>query len=132
MKTSYRAAIAVAMLAGFPVLVLGVCAGMVLLILRNIANSVSFAVCAIVVTVPLIFTLLFGLISVERPDLGRVPELPVSPEEQPRLWALVRELAKVADTRPPDEICLVHIPFAAPSAVKVPFAAPRSLKGPFS
>jgi Zn-dependent protease with chaperone function len=44
---------------------------------------------------------------VERPYLGRVPELPVSPAEQPRLWALVRELAKMADTRPPDEICLV-------------------------
>jgi hypothetical protein len=110
MKTSYRAAISVAMLAGFPVLVLATCAALVLLdvfALGNVERGQRFAIWSLCVTIPLVFALLAGLFSVERPYLGRVPELPVSPEEQPRLWALVRELSEAVGTRPPDEIFLV-------------------------
>ncbi|MDT7726730.1 MAG: hypothetical protein QOI21_3306 [Actinomycetota bacterium] len=119
MKTSYRAAIAFALLAGFPVLVLIICTALVLvelIALRNFTRAPAFAIWWGVVSIPLIGTLLFGLFRVERPYLGRVPEVPVSPEDQPRLWALVRELSVVAADRAPDALYLVPTVGAAVTA----------------
>jgi Zn-dependent protease with chaperone function len=119
MKTSYRAAVAFALLAGFPVLVLVSCAVLVLvevIALRNFTRAPAFAIWWTCVAIPMIGVLLFGLFRVERPYLGRVPEVPLSPEDQPRLWALVRELADVAADSAPDELYLVPTAGAAVTA----------------
>jgi Zn-dependent protease with chaperone function len=119
MKTSYRAVIAFALLASFPLLVLVICAALVvveLIALRSFLRAPAFAIWWAVFSFPLIGVLLFGVFRVERPYLGRVPEVAVTPEDQPRLWALVRELSDVAADQAPDELYLVPRADAAVNA----------------
>lgn len=107
MKTSYRAAVAVGLLAGFPVLVVAISAGLLALDAALLANGAFAGIQTTFISVPIVCLLFWGLFSADKPSLDRTPELPVSPQEQPALWALVNELAETVGTRPPDEICLV-------------------------
>jgi Zn-dependent protease with chaperone function len=106
-RTSFRALLAVALLAGFPLLVLAVTAAIVVGEVYLVRYSFVGAAKLAILGVPVVFALLRALFVIER-DHGDAPPGPaVTPEAQPELWALVRELAAEVGTRPPDEIYLV-------------------------
>lgn len=104
-----RAAIAVGLLAGFYVLAIGIVAGF--------AGLGVYAALGGRVTVGLKLFFAAGVVALA---VGRALYVvakaaasedadghPVTPEEQPVLWAEVRALADAAQTRPPDEIRLI-------------------------
>ncbi|OLZ60341.1 M48 family metallopeptidase [Amycolatopsis keratiniphila] len=103
---SFRGLLAAVLLAGFPLLVLAFVGGIVTLEVLALQNNVIAAVKLGIITVPVGWILLKTLLTVERVTDDDVPGVQVTPESQPALWALVRELAAEAGTRPPDEIYL--------------------------
>ncbi|MFJ9781698.1 M48 family metalloprotease [Amycolatopsis sp. NPDC101161] len=107
MKTSWRALVAVVLLAGFPVLVLLVVGGLAVAEYYAFQHSGLLAIKLGIVAVPVSFALLKALFAIERTRGDAQPGVPVTPEGQPALWALVRELADTVGTRPPDSITLV-------------------------
>ncbi|MEV7093648.1 M48 family metallopeptidase [Amycolatopsis sp. NPDC051045] len=107
MKTSWRALVAVALLAGFPGLVFLVVGGLAVTEYYFFQHSGLLAIKLGIVAVPVSFALLKALFSIERTRGGDLPGVPVTPDGQPGLWALVRELADAVGTRPPDAITLV-------------------------
>lgn len=107
MKTSWRALVAVALLAGFPVLALLVVGGLAAAEIYAFQHSGLLAIKLGIVAVPVSFALLKALFSIERTRGDALPGLPVTPADQPALWALVRELAVTVGTRPPDTITLI-------------------------
>ncbi|MEW2505195.1 M48 family metalloprotease [Amycolatopsis sp. NPDC047767] len=107
MKNSSRALLAVVLLAGFPVLVLVIVAAIVAIEVWAIRDSPSIGLRLAIIAVPAVYVLLQALFTIERSHDDGVSGLPVTPEAQPELWALVRELADAVGTRPPDEIYLV-------------------------
>ncbi|WIX81215.1 M48 family metallopeptidase [Amycolatopsis carbonis] len=106
MKTSPRALFAVLLLAGFPLLVLVIVVGIVGVEVYALFHSPNWALSFGIIAVPS-FGVLLKTVSV----FGRTPRavhgLGVTPEEQPGLWGLVRELADEVGTRAPDEIILI-------------------------
>jgi Zn-dependent protease with chaperone function len=107
MRIGSRAVAAVGLLVGFYVLVVGVIAGLVVLDVVAVRGGVYTAV---LFSAPVIIALLRGLFTLgrlEKDDERTWPGVPVSPREQPRLWALVVDVAAETGTRPPDEIRLV-------------------------
>ncbi|WP_370969316.1 M48 family metalloprotease [Amycolatopsis sp. cg9] len=107
MKTSWRALVAVLLLAGFPVLVLLVVGGFAAAEYYAFQHSGLLAIKLGIVAVPVSFALLKALFAIERTRGDDLPGLPVTPADQPGLWALVRELADTVGTRPPDAISLI-------------------------
>ncbi|WP_326566852.1 M48 family metalloprotease [Amycolatopsis rhabdoformis] len=107
MKNSSRALLAVVLLAGFPVLVLAIIAALVVLEIYAFRDRPTIGLRLGIITVPVIYVLLQALFTIERSGDDEVSGLPVTPAEQPELWALVRELAATVGTRPPDAIYLV-------------------------
>ncbi|WP_410666166.1 M48 family metallopeptidase [Amycolatopsis sp. lyj-84] len=103
---SLRGLLAAVLLAGFPLLVLAFVGGIVTLEVLALRHNVFAAVKLGIVTVPVGWILLKTLLTVERATGDDLPGVEVTPEDQPALWALVRELADEAGTRPPDEIYL--------------------------
>lgn len=103
---SLRGLLAAVLLAGFPLLVLAFVGGIVALEVLALQHNIFAAVKLGIVTVPVGWILLKTLLAVERATGDEVPGVPVTPEAQPALWALVRELSAEAGTRPPDEIYL--------------------------
>src|SRR4051812_5561684 len=99
-KTSWRALVAVALLAGFPALVFLVVGGLAVTEYYFFQHSGLLAIKLGIVAVPVSFALLKALFSIERSRGGDLPGVPVTPDGQPGLWALVRELADAVGTRP--------------------------------
>nr|WP_225957755.1 M48 family metallopeptidase [Amycolatopsis lexingtonensis] len=95
------------MLAGFPVLVLLIVGGLAVAEYYAFQHSGLLAVKLGIVAVPVSFALLKALFAIERTRGGDLPGVPVTPADQPGLWALVRELADTVGTRPPDAISLI-------------------------
>ncbi|ATY15364.1 Zn-dependent protease [Amycolatopsis sp. AA4] len=106
MKYSMRATLAVLLLAGFPVLMLAVAGALVWLEVAAFHGHPFTAVRLGFLAVPVLYVLATALLTFER-SRDDVDGVPVTPEEQPELWATVRELAREVGTRPPDEIYLV-------------------------
>ncbi|EMD22884.1 M48 family metallopeptidase [Amycolatopsis azurea] len=103
---SLRGLLAAVLLAAFPLLVLAFVGGIVTLEVLALRHNVFTAVKLGIITVPVGWILLKTLLTVERATDDDIPGVEVTPESQPALWALVRELADEAGTRPPDEIHL--------------------------
>ncbi|WP_409462138.1 M48 family metallopeptidase [Amycolatopsis sp. GA6-003] len=106
MKNSSRALLAVLLLAGFPVLMLVVAGLLIWLEIAAFQHSPFSAERLGIFVVPVLYVLFSALLTFERTrddDVG----VPVTPEEQPELWATVRELASEVGTRAPDEIYLI-------------------------
>lgn len=108
MVTSLRAALSVAMLAGFYVVALGVIAGLGWLAVLAFeggygTGGAKLGILALVVAVGVVS----ALWKVARANPAPEPGLEVTPADAPELWATVRELADAAQTRVPDEIRLV-------------------------
>src|SRR5437763_15391822 len=108
-KTSLRAFVAVVLLAGFPVLVLLVIAGLALLEFFVAQHAIFLAAKLLIVAVPIAFVLFKALLAVERTTDEDEDGVALTPEAQPALWALVRELAADVGTRPPDESTLIPV-----------------------
>lgn len=109
MSHTGRAALAVALLVGFYVYGVAVLVGLGWLLVLAVEHGLpgflagkGFLVLAIVAVA--VVRSLFGL---RRRDTTPPPGLLLTPQEQPRLWGVVRQLAEVVGTRPPDEIRLV-------------------------
>ncbi|WP_326566856.1 M48 family metallopeptidase [Amycolatopsis rhabdoformis] len=105
MKTSPRALAAVALLAGFPLLVVVLVAGIVTVEVYALFHSPIWALAFGVIAVPSLGVLLKTVLILGRPPREE-PGLRVLPEEQPELWNLVRELADEIGRRAPDRIFL--------------------------
>ena len=108
MKTKIRAAISVAMLAGFYLLAFGVIGGLAwasVWLWREhpgaAAGKVSY------ITVLIGAGLLVALWKVLRAKPAPPEGLPLTPEQAPALWGTARELAQQVGTRAPDEIRLI-------------------------
>ncbi|GAA1019788.1 MULTISPECIES: M48 family metalloprotease [Amycolatopsis] len=106
MKNSPRALLAVLLLAGFPVLVLAVAGSLIWLEIAAFRHSPFTAERLAFLVGPVLYVLFAALVTYER-SRDDVDGVPVTPEEQPQLWAAVRELAREVGTRPPDEIYLL-------------------------
>lgn len=109
MNHTGRAALAVALLVGFYVYGVGVLVGLGWLLVLAAQHGLpgflagkGFLVLAVVAVA--VVSSLFGL---RRRDTSPPPGLLLTPQEQPRLWGVVRQLADVVGTRPPDEVRLV-------------------------
>ncbi|MGW4488581.1 M48 family metalloprotease [Amycolatopsis sp. NPDC004368] len=107
MKNSLRALLAVVLLAGFPVLVLAIIAALVALEIYAIQDRPAIGLRLAIIAVPVVYVLLQALFTLERTTDDEISGRPATPEAQPELWALVRELADAVGTRAPDEIYLV-------------------------
>lgn len=107
MKNSYRAALGVLLLLGFYVLGLVVVAGMlfIALIAAVYLPGLGIGIGVAAVLVAAAFVAALWRVSRQRktPGVGTT----VGPDQAPQLWALVRSLAAVVGTRPPDEIRVV-------------------------
>ncbi|MBE8522025.1 M48 family metalloprotease [Amycolatopsis sp. H6(2020)] len=106
MKTSWRALVAVALLAGFPALVFLVVGGLAVAE-YFFRHSGILAIKLGIVAVPVSYALLKALFAIERTRGGTGGGVPVTRADEPVLWALVEELAAAVGTRPPDTITLV-------------------------
>ena len=106
MKNSSRALLAVLLLAGFPILMLAVAGALIWLEIAAFQRSPVSAGRLAFFVVPVLYVLFSALLTFER-TRDDAEGVPVTPAEQPELWAAVRELAKEVGTRPPDEICLI-------------------------
>ncbi|RJQ82354.1 Zn-dependent protease [Pseudonocardiaceae bacterium YIM PH 21723] len=104
MRVSTRAALAVSLLVGFHVLVLGIVAGLIGIELWALSHARFVALKLAFVIVPLIYAVLRGYFTISGRQTGAEPGIPVSPEQQPQLWRLVRDLAGQVGTRPPEFI----------------------------
>ncbi|MBT2209883.1 M48 family metallopeptidase [Actinomadura sp. NEAU-AAG7] len=107
MKTSLRAAVAVALLAGYYLLTLAVfaVAGLALHLMVRAPGlaTVKIGVGMLVVSVPLLGALVKASRHRPEPPGG----LPAGRAEEPALWAAIDELAGRIGTRPPDEVRFV-------------------------
>lgn len=107
MNKSFRALLAVVLLAGFPLLVLLIIAAIVTAELYALNHRSLTAVRIGIFAVPALVVLVKALLTIERsPDDADVG-LAVLPEAQPELWTLVREIAGEVGTRLPDEIRII-------------------------
>jgi Zn-dependent protease with chaperone function len=101
-----RTVVGVVMLAMFPAMLLLLLAGLVGIEIVMFSHRLGTGMNWLLLTVPAALVLLRGLrVLLSRtadPALG----FPIPESAQPELWALVRRIAEVAATRPPDEIYL--------------------------
>ncbi|MFC7484104.1 M48 family metalloprotease [Luedemannella flava] len=104
-----RAALSVLMLVGFYVLALGIIVGLGILSVLMFLNTSGTAGAAKLgfLTIAVAVAVVVALWKVAKAKPEPEPGLPLSPEQAPELWHLVRGLAAVAQTRAPDEILLV-------------------------
>ncbi|TKA03067.1 M48 family metalloprotease [Actinacidiphila oryziradicis] len=112
LSISVRAALAVVLPAGFYLLALGIVVGTVAVDVALAEHSnYPFSVGAFKVYLAsalLVYPVLRVVFLSRRPRHGApAVGLPVTPEEQPELWARVRQLAERTGTRPPAEIRLI-------------------------
>ncbi|WAL68728.1 M48 family metalloprotease [Amycolatopsis cynarae] len=107
MNNSFRAWLAVALLAGFPLLVLLVIAAIVAIELYALREGPVAALRVGIVAVPALVVLIRALLTIEQSRGDADPGLALTPEDQPELWALVRKIADEVGTRPPDEIRII-------------------------
>lgn len=110
MKVTARAAWAVGLLAGFYVLAFGLLAAMVtadVLVMQYAASFRALAVLLPMTCVAFIVVLPAVFVSTRRRS-GALPGVAVTEQDQPKLWARVRELAAAAETQAPDEIRIDH------------------------
>jgi Zn-dependent protease with chaperone function len=108
MKRLARAAAGVALLLGIYVLAVGIVATLVAVAVYAIREQYPEAVAGQLVGLAFITTvgLVAGVLHRRRTD-EEMPGIRVEHDDQPRLWAEVRDLAATVRTRPPDEIRLV-------------------------
>lgn len=108
MVTTLRAALSVLLLAGFYLVAGGLVVGLAwLTVLAFGAGAEAGAAKLGFVAVVVVVALVRALWQVARATPEPEPGVELSPAAAPELWATVRELAGVADTRVPDEIRLV-------------------------
>jgi Zn-dependent protease with chaperone function len=107
MKYVTRAALAVSLLVGFYVLALGVAVAVVVALVEVLRLGFRGLLIANVfaLVVPVVFAVGYGVFG--RSRAKEQPGVLVTEAEEPRLWALSRELADLAGTRCVDEIRLV-------------------------
>ncbi|GLY72276.1 M48 family metallopeptidase [Actinoallomurus iriomotensis] len=107
MITTFRAAVAVVLLAGFYVLVTAITAGIAVLDYYAVryGHAGGFKVAAFATIGGL--AMLRGVFVVGRRQDADQPGVAVSPQDEPELWRTVTELATRVRTRVPDEIRLV-------------------------
>jgi Zn-dependent protease with chaperone function len=107
MITTFRAAVAVVLLAGFYVLVAAFTAGVAVFDYYAVryGHAGGFKVAAFATLG--VFAMLRGVFVVGRRKDGDQPGVPVTPRDEPELWRTVTELAARVQTRVPDEIRLV-------------------------
>ena len=98
-----RAALAIALLVGFYLLAFGIVALLVALIVTAITTTTPTG--WMLPAALAIFAILRGVFFLERGD-GKPLGLPVDTRSEPRLTALVSEIAEAMDTKRPDEIYL--------------------------
>lgn len=107
MITTLRAALAVALLAGFYVLVVVITAGTVLLDFVLVRYGHSGGAKAAGLATVAVIAMLRGALLVGRRPAGPEPGVVVSARDEPALWRTITELAREVRTRVPDEIRLV-------------------------
>jgi len=73
-----------------------------LLLVDSVGNGLTWAIAIVPTSIIVVRGLRVLLTKVGEPVRG----VPLAEHEHPRLWTLVRRLAEVCDTRPPDEIYL--------------------------
>jgi Zn-dependent protease with chaperone function len=107
MITTFRAAVAVVLLAGFYVLVAAVTAGIAVFDYYAVryGHAGGFKVAAFATIGGL--AMLRGVFVVGRRQDAEQPGVAVGPRDEPELWRTVTELAHQVQTRVPDEIRLV-------------------------
>ncbi|MEV6596694.1 M48 family metalloprotease [Actinoplanes sp. NPDC051346] len=108
MLVSVRAATAVALLAGFYLLALVLLTGLVAIEVLAFRHSMFTAAKLAILVVPALYALGKALLTIERHQaIEETVGVRVTPQDQPELWRLVRELARRAGTPAPDEITVV-------------------------
>jgi Zn-dependent protease with chaperone function len=107
MTTTFRAAVAVVLLAGFYVLVAAITAATVVLDYFGVkyGHAGGFKVAALATLG--VLAMLRGVFVVGRRQAADQPGVAVTPRDEPELWRTVTELAHQVKTRVPDEIRLV-------------------------
>jgi Zn-dependent protease with chaperone function len=107
MITTFRAAVAVILLAGFYVLVAAMAAGTAVFDFYAVkyGHAGGFKVAALATLG--VLAMLRGVFVVGRREGGHQPGVAVMPRDEPELWRTVTELAAQVKTRVPDEIRLV-------------------------
>src|SRR5690348_6116694 len=109
---SVRAALALALLAGFYLLALGIIGGLVAVdVLLALNSAHPFGIGGLKVytlSAVLAYPVLRTVFLIRRPGPGIEPPegLPVSPADQPALWARVGQLAELSGAPRPDELWL--------------------------
>ncbi|MBW5481971.1 M48 family metalloprotease [Streptomyces bambusae] len=108
MGATLRAVRALVLLAGFyllGLLLLAALAGIDLALI-GLTDGGPVAAKIVVVSVLLAVPIVRGMFMLRTPKDEPHPGIRVTPEQEPRLWQIVRELAEQVDTRAPDEIVL--------------------------
>jgi hypothetical protein len=108
MKYTLRAVLAVALLVGVYGLGLAVIIALAAMVVFGFEEGLSAAAITKLVVFGGIAAIAIGrgLFSRMRADDSEEPGVLLMPEQQPRLWATIRELAAQVGTRPPDEVRL--------------------------
>ena len=107
MKHVARAGLAVALLVGFYVLAVGLAVVLVVALVQVLRLGFAGLPIALLfaLVVPVVFAVLYGVFGRSRD--GEPPGVLLTEQAQPRLWAVARELADLAETHCADEIRLV-------------------------
>ena len=107
MKHIARAGLAVALLVGFYLLAVGLAVALLVALVQVLRLGFAGLPIAILfaLVVPVVFAVLYGVFGRSRD--GEPPGVLLTEQAQPRLWAVARELADVAETHCADEIRLV-------------------------
>lgn len=108
MTTTLRAALSVLLLVGFYVLALGAVVGLGAATVWAFSEHAGGGAAKLgFFTIVVAVGLVVALVRVARAEKQGTGGVPLAERDAPELWATVRELAQVADTRAPDEIRLV-------------------------
>ncbi|HEY8455081.1 MAG TPA: M48 family metallopeptidase [Actinopolymorphaceae bacterium] len=106
MRTGWRAVVAVSMLAGFYVLAFAVIA-LIGFGAYFIASNTQGGMHIVFTLLAAAGAIVVGLVKALKREPFTPVGVPLREEDQPHLWAMVRDLADRVVTRPPDEIWLV-------------------------
>jgi Zn-dependent protease with chaperone function len=106
MSSTLRAVRALILLAGFQLLSLVLLAVLAAVDWAAIYAPSSVTTKVWLVSVVLAIPVVRGMFMLRLPDIEEPPGVPLTEEAEPRLWAMVRELAEAAGTRAPDTIIL--------------------------
>ena len=117
MRFVARAALATALLAGIYLMAIAIVGGLGLTLYVIVANGYGGAMVAQGIVALLLLSLGLGRAfwAVHKAGDSEPTGVTLTPEEQPRLWSEVREIADGVGTRPPDEIRLLPVLNAAVS-----------------